>query len=171
MMFYRIKQLRSALHPVVNENEYSWLNTVLSERERQLFLKQTLTEQRHALDVARDIQEQSSLIENGYGKEVYHNLLSGALLHDCGKSVIHLLLWQRIFIVVFDYLPERIKNIIRQSKSVFGKTLVIYTQHPAWGKRLAARAGLSPEIQRLIHNHHTPQNSMEEMLHSADNRH
>lgn len=170
-MMYRAKQLMDALCPKVSQSEYTWLYKELSPEEAVLFTRQPLTDQRHALDVAYDIRSQIDSIQSDYGPEGYHNLLHAALLHDCGKSLIALHLWQRIFIVLFDHFPAVIKKRIVGQRSPLDKTLIIYRHHPVWGKRLALRAGLSPDIQTLILNHHAPTSSLEELLYLADNRH
>lgn len=170
-MLYRVRQLIDALWPKVCESEYAWLFQELSAEEAALFSRQTLTEQRHALDVAFDIQKQKITIEIDYGTDGYHNLLHAALLHDCGKSLIALRLWQRVFIVLFDYLPANTQKRIVGQRSLLGKTLTIYRQHPVWGKRLAARTGLSPDIQGLILKHHAPISPLDELLYLSDSRH
>lgn len=170
-MLYRFNQLYNAVFAKVNRQEYIWLEAVLKPDEFALFKRQTLTEQRHALDVANDIRNNCQDISAAYGKKAYNDLIVASLLHDCGKSLIELHLWQRIVIVTAGYLPVRIKNFIAARINLVDKTLVVYEQHPAWGKRLAAKAGLNENVLNLIQNHHTPQNSLERILYMADNRH
>lgn len=170
-MFYRFNQLYNAIFAKVEQQEYIWLNTILESKELALFQRQALTEQRHALDVAYDLEQNKQEIIKTYGKVVYHNLLLAALLHDCGKSLIKLRLWQRIVIVTTGYLPKEWKKKISKHKNLLGKTLVIYEQHPAWGKRLAAKAGLNEDVQLLIREHHSPANPLGQILFEADNRH
>ncbi|NLI93699.1 MAG: HD domain-containing protein [Peptococcaceae bacterium] len=169
-MFYRIGQFCNALYPKIKTDEYVWLNSVLTPGELAIFYRQTLTEQRHALDVAMDIEEQKNELVERFGDVSYHCLLHASLLHDCGKSLFRLRLWQRVAIVAVNYLPEKWKNHISK-RGILGKTMVIYQQHPAWGKRLASKAGLDKEIQTLIENHHQPGSPMEKVLFQADNRH
>jgi HD-like signal output (HDOD) protein len=170
-MFYRLKQLFKALFGKVELHEYSWLERVLTPDELALFCKQTLTEQRHALDVANDILNHKADIEKVYGSNVYDDLLLAALLHDCGKSLIKLHLWQRIIIATFGYLPSKLREKIVNNNNFLSKTLIIYKQHPAWGKWLASKAKMNENIQELILNHHTPGNQLEQLLYEADNRH
>ncbi|UWG98653.1 hypothetical protein LPY66_07660 [Dehalobacter sp. DCM] len=169
-LLYRIKQFLNALWPSVRDSEYTWIYRELSEAEATLFTRQTLTDQRHALDVAYDIQNQKRFIEMTYGSKDYQNLLHAALLHDCGKALIALHLWQRIFIVLFGHFPANIKKEILAQRSLLTKTLIIYQQHPVWGKRLAFKAGVNPDIQTFILNHHAPTSPKEKILYMADNR-
>lgn len=170
-MLYRIKQLYSALFTRITKKEVEWLEQILSAKELALFRKQPLTDQRHALDVAFDIKNQKELLENKISKTDYETLILAALFHDCGKSLIRLHLWQRIFIVVFSKLPFCLQQLLTKEKNVLTKTLVIYSQHSAWGKRLAAKAGLSNEVQKLIEEHHNPVTVLGKILYHADNRH
>ncbi len=170
-MFYRFIQLWNALSPKIDNNEYAWVNSILQSNELELFFKQTLTEQRHAIDVALDINHQKHSIEQDLGETSFHHLIHAALLHDCGKSLFKLYLWQRVFIVVAGYLPYGIQDKLMKQRNILGKTLVIYKQHAAWGKRLASKAGICEEIQILIKKHHSPGNTSEYILYQADNRH
>ena len=161
----------NAIIPKVNTDEISWLQQVLTEKEFELFRKQLITEQRHALDVGFDILSQKSELLNKVGNPAYINLLKAALLHDCGKSLINVHLWQRVFIVIHSYFPDKIKEHISNQRNIFSNTIVIYKQHPSWGKHLAAKAGLNQEVQIMIENHHTPKDPLEKILFEADNRH
>lgn len=170
-MFYRLRQLYKAIIPKIKDEELTWLQEVLTEKELSLFFKQLLIEQRHAIDVACEIFWQKSEIVHNMGETAFNNLLKAAFLHDCGKSLIRLHLWQRVFIVSYGYLPQKIKNNIKSLRNVFSKTIVIYEQHPLWGKHLAAKIGISEDIQALIENHHSPKNQLEQILFEADNKH
>ncbi len=170
-MFYRLRQLYKAILPKIKEEEITWLQKVLTEKELSLFRKQLLIEQRHAIDVAYEVLFQKSEIIHNIGETAFNNILKAAFLHDCGKSLIRLHLWQRIFIVSYDYLPQRTKTKITSLKNIFSKTIVIYQQHPLWGKHLASKIGTNQDIQALIENHHLPRNQLEQILFEADNKH
>lgn len=171
-MFYRLRQLYKALRPKIKEEELTWLRGVLTEQELSLFDKQLLIEKRHAIDVASEVLCQKSDVVLNLGETAFNNLLKAAFLHDCGKSLISLRLWQRVFIVCYNYLPQRTKkSITSRQRSIFSKTIVIYHQHPCWGKHLAAKTGLNQEVQALIENHHSPNNQIEQILFEADNKH
>ena len=61
-MLYRIKQFCKAVSPRIKKNEYAWAAKILNHQEYALFSKQSLVEQRHAIDVALDIYKQQNLI-------------------------------------------------------------------------------------------------------------
>jgi hypothetical protein len=169
-MFYRITQFLQAVRPKLKAEEHAWLNTLLGPAERSLFYRQSLPEQRHALDVAKDLAGQVFLGEN-LGELDYQNLMKAALLHDCGKSLLKLRLWQRVAVVLLGLFSEEKQAALIKKRNIPGKILIIHKQHAAWGKRLAAKAGLNDEVQALIENHHAPVSTMSELLRQADNRH
>jgi hypothetical protein len=170
-MFYRFNQLLRAVFATVHQREHEWVHGILTADEQSIFYRQTLTEQRHAIDVALDIHNQQAAIVELYGNIFYEDLLHAALLHDCGKSLFPHRIWQRIFIVFICHCPDQWQRLLVRKKNIFGKTLVIYKRHPAWGKKITAKAGVPKEIQALIANHHTPTTPLEHILYAADNRH
>lgn len=170
-MFYRLNQLYNAVFASVSLEEYTWLQSILTPKEMALFTRQTLTEQRHALDVAIDLRRNKTAISEKYGREAYRDLLLASLLHDCGKSLRPLKLWQRVFIVSTGFFPVSWQKKLSLRKGILGNTLMIYRWHPSWGKHLAAKAGTNHQVQELILNHHNPQTPLDEFLYQADNKH
>jgi len=169
-MLYRVSQFFKAVRPQIRPEHYLWINDVLSDEESILFRKQPLADQRHALDVAVCIQSQKNELVSFHGRLIFEYLLKAALLHDCGKFLFPLRLWQRIFIVMATYIPEQLSRHMIKKSNILGKTMIIYKSHPAWGSRLAAKAGSNKEILILIQNHHNPENSVQSILFEADNR-
>jgi len=170
-MFYRFYQFCSAVHARIDPKEYQWVKKILTKKEYQLFLQQPLPDQRHALDVALEIEQNSEKIKEQYGTTAYHNLLHAALLHDCGKSVAPPHLWQRILIVIINSLPATCVRKLSSGSNFLGKTLILHRQHPLQGKQLAALAGCEDEVLTLIENHHSPTTNLERFLWEIDSRH
>lgn len=170
-MLYRIKQFYNALFPIIENYEYSWLKEIMPENQLALFHKQSPAEQRHSLDVAYEIIKQKRYLVDSIGAESYNDLLLAALLHDCGKSLITLHLWQRAFIVCYDHLPLKLRYNIKNKNSIFSRTIMIFQNHSSWGKQLAAKAGANREVQKIIENHHSPTNLLEHIICRADNMH
>ena len=166
-MFYRVQQFTHAFFPHIDSSEIKWAMDNLSPQAYSLFLKQSRSEQRHALDVAQ------SIMKNKHAVAYYdfQNLLTAALLHDCGKSIVSIRLWHRVFIVLMQKMPQPIWSRLETSHTVFALPLKIATQHATWGGCLAQKAGLNPEICRLIREHHTPQTELGRILERADNAH
>jgi hypothetical protein len=136
MMIYRFKQLYNALFTKIEPDEYQWLSKILAPAELVLFRKQALPEQRHALDVAYDIMSRQEEIVKTYNLEIFENLLLAALLHDCGKALVKLQLWQRIIIVAFSCLPPGLWHKIARQKNILGKTSINLSKASRLGETL-----------------------------------
>ena len=166
-MFYRVYQFIKAICSHIDSSEITWALDNLPPEAGLLFLKQSRSEQRHALDVAQSImKEQTTLSVSNY-----QNLLAAALLHDCGKSKVCNRLWHRVFIVLMQKMPQSIRSRLERSHTVFAAPLKTASQHAIWGCNLARGAGLNPVICLLIYEHHNPQTELGRILESSDNRH
>ncbi|EGW36250.1 HD domain-containing protein [Desulfosporosinus sp. OT] len=166
-MFYRVHQFIQAFFPQIDSSEIKWAMNNLSPGACSLFLKQSRSEQRHALDVAKSIMKHQHAVSNSE----FQNLLTAALLHDCGKSIVSIRLWHRVFIVLMQKMPQCIWSRLETSQTIFALPLEIATHHAAWGGCLAQEAGLNPEICLLIREHHAPNTELGSILANADNAH
>ena len=166
-MFYRVYQFARAFFPQIDSSEIKWAMNNLSPEAYSLFLKQSRSEQRHALDVAKSIMKHKHVIS----KSDFQNLLTAALLHDCGKSIVSIRLWHRVFIVLMQQMPQSVWSRLENSQTVFALPLEIATRHAFWGEWLAQKAGLNPEICLLIQEHHAPNTELGRILENADNAH
>lgn len=161
-MIYRIRQFWQALLPKISSQELQWAFDILPAPTIPLFLGQSLTEQRHALDVTLDLW--SAELNN-------HNLLIAALLHDCGKSKNPLKVWERIYIVLLQRAPRKTWDFLLGSYPFLSSPLRTAQDHPKWGAELALNYGLDVEIVELIQHHHFPRTWEGRQLYEADNRH
>ena len=166
-MFYRVHQFIHATFPHIDSSEITWALHNLPPAARSLFLKQSLSEQSHAVDVAQSLMKE----KNSLTLSSFQNLLAAALLHDCGKSKVSNRLWHRVFIVLMQKMPQSIWSRFERSHTVFATPLKTSSQHAIWGANLAQRAGLNPVICLLIHEHHNPKTELGRILESADNAH
>lgn len=166
-MVYRVLQFAHALFPKIKSKDIEWAVKHLSSEASTLFLQQSLPDQRHAIDVAQSIikARHSLTIED------FKNLITASLLHDCGKSVIFLHLWHRVFIVLIKKTPQSLRSRLENGHSIFSYPLKIDTRHALWGGYLAEQAGLNPNICRLIREHHNPKTNLGRLLEQADNNH
>ena len=166
-MFYRVHQFTHAFFPQIDSSEIKWAMDNLSPEAYSLFLKQSRSEQRHALDVAQSIKNNKLALS--YSD--FQNLLTAALLHDCGKSIVSIRLWHRVFIVLMQKMPQHIWSRLETSHTVFALPLKVAKHHATWGEGLARKAGLNPKICLLIREHHTPKTKLGRILERADNEH
>ena len=166
-MFYRVQQFIHTIFPHIASSEITWALQNLPTEACPLFLKQSRSEQRHALDVAQSLMNEKSTLT----LSSFENLLIAALLHDCGKSKVPIRLWHRVFIVLMQKMPHSIWSYLERGDSVFATPLKTASQHALWGGNLAKRAGLNPVICLLIQEHHSPNTELGLILESADNTH
>ncbi len=61
-MFYRVHQFTHAFFPRIDSSEIKWAMDNLSPEAYSLFLKQSRSEQRHALDVAQSIMNNKQVL-------------------------------------------------------------------------------------------------------------
>lgn len=166
-MFYRIHQFIRTIMPRIKPADVEWATNHLSLAASELFLSQSKAEQRHAIDVAKSILKASyplSYLD-------YQNLISAALLHDCGKSVVSIRLWQRVYIVLMHKAPKPLWSILEKGPSLFSFPLKIYTRHSLWSEYLARKSGMNSIVCHLIREHHSPNTDLGRILQQADNAH
>jgi putative nucleotidyltransferase with HDIG domain len=105
-------------------------------------------DQRHSLQVLRILGEMG---------ETDHDLLTAALLHDVGKALHPLRLWERPMVVLIrQWRPATAVRWGRQAGHEpwgWKRPFVIYEQHPTWGAEMAQAAGCSPLTVWLIRWH------------------
>ncbi len=125
-------------------------NTILPTPAQQtLFNQMSPNDQRHALAVARTLQEAG---------HTNLALLQAALLHDVGKSlgqpIVH-----RVLIVLFNaFWPAALQELSQVSGEVAGlrwwrRPFVVHAQHPAIGATWATEAECDPLAITLIARH------------------
>lgn len=168
-MIYRVKQFYKALFPFINPLEIEWVGKTLPASAFSLFRKQALAEQRHALDVTKSLE--TELKSFALSPDEYQNLIFAALLHDCGKSLVRVHLWQRILIVLIDIFPLQLNDYLEAKPGHLANTLRILHYHALWGEALAKEAGLNQQICLLIREHHFPKTKLGKLLQENDNKH
>ncbi|MDQ7096073.1 HD domain-containing protein [Desulfosporosinus sp. PR] len=166
-MFYRIHQFAQAFFPRLHPSETLRATKILSPGARALFFRQSPAEQRHALSVAQSLMIYQEILSSSE----YLDLITAALLHDCGKSLVTIRLWQRVFIVLMQQMPDPLWIRAEKGPALWSAPLKVAKRHPLWGANLARKAGLNPRICLLIREHHTPGTRLGCLLHKADNEH
>lgn len=140
------------------------VNAILSTPEQQrLFARMLPNDQRHAMAVARTLQQA------GYDHPA---LMQAALLHDVGKSLSQPI-FHRVLIVLFEafwpaalqWLSDESANLrmsewpspIHHSQihniSWWRRPFVVHAQHPAIGAAWTEEAGCDPLSVKLIARH------------------
>ena len=121
--------------------------------QQQLFARMSPNDQRHALAVARSLQQAG-----------FHErpLLQAALLHDVGKSLGQPIIHRVLIVLLKAFWPTMLERLSTPSSRP-GKRLgpgegwrrpfVIHAQHPAIGGDWAQAAGCDPLAVNLIARH------------------
>jgi hypothetical protein len=150
---YRARQFWNALNAAPALEELELAQTILNPDQLVLFRQMQLSEQAHSLAVMKKLGSQS-LQWDGLVEQHRQDLLVAALLHDAGKSLHPLKLWERILIVIGQWLfPAWIDRWGTGSPNGWRRAFVTARQHPEWGATLAAQAGSSPVTEELIRRH------------------
>jgi hypothetical protein len=113
-----------------------------------LFRRMLPSEQRHSFLVLQ------RLLAQGYTDP---DLLGAALLHDVGKSLSPLSIYDRILIVLGkSFFPRLASRWGAGQPRGLQRPFVVAACHPAWGADLALAAGASPRMCDLIRRHQDP---------------
>lgn len=156
-MFYRVKQFIWGFMSLYKKIDYDYINKYLNEEDLLLFNRLKVNDKHHCVRVCKDaIKFNSTLNKNEKVEEV--KLARAALLHDVGKSVLHLSLIDKSIIVILDRIT---KGKIRKYKN--NRKINIYYDHPKEGYEILKEKGYSEEILEVVRDHH-------KKTYSKDNR-
>jgi hypothetical protein len=146
-----VRQFFLALRAAADPRDLGQARAVLTPETMKLFVGMQSSEQAHAVSVYRQLVAQG---------ETCPDLLAAALLHDVGKSLSPLRLWERVLIVLakasFPAQSRRWGSQPAEGLGRWRRAFVVAEQHPAWGAVLAAEAGASPRTVALIRQHQEP---------------
>jgi len=166
IMFYRLTQFFNALFPRIDPDDIEWAKSMLPPQGFSLFLAQSRIEQKHALDVAKSLRKYAGELSSAD----YHALIQASLLHDCGKQQARLSIWHRVAVFILNKLPELLRRPV-QKFNLCASAMEISQKHPAWGRDLARKSGLSEKVCLMIERHHSPpRNRLDQLLYQADNQ-
>lgn len=134
-----------------------------------LFGRMAPGEQVHCLRVLRILKEAG---------QTQPDLLQAALLHDVGKSLAPINIFERVLAVLARRLcPRRYALWAQAEPRGWRKAFVTAVQHPGWGADLAARAGAPTRVVNLIRRHQakdivpvTEEDRLVVLLQNADRR-
>lgn len=142
---YRLYQFRRALRAAPDPVPVADLLPYLTPPQAALFLRMQPSEQEHAFHVLR------CLVAEGRGDP---HLLAAALLHDVGKALYPLALWERALVVLGKkFLPRLASRWGQGRPRGLSRPFAVAARHPAWGADLAAAAGATARACDLIRRH------------------
>lgn len=164
MPFYRVKQFWWSLISSIDENDIKYLNLHLTDVEKSLFMRLKKSEQKHCINVAKDV-EQMCFHKNAK----YDRLIKVALLHDIGKIQNRLTIFDKSIIVILDYIS---KGKLRKLKNI--KKVNVYYNHGEIGAKILKGYGYEQRFLYLIENHHNKNIENDEeldIIRNCDDRH
>jgi hypothetical protein len=143
---YRAGQFWHALTAPKEGVETRAIQPYLSPAQIVLFRRMHPFEQSHAFQLLNRLKEA------GHDNP---DLLTAALLHDIGKILFPLSIWERVEIVLGQhFFPRASKAWSTGLPRGLQHPFVVAEHHPAWGADLAAQTGASALAVSLIGRHH-----------------
>ena len=150
---YRARQFWNALSAVPAPDELGLAQEVLNPDQWALFRQLQPSEQAHSLAVMKRLSAQR-LQWDGLTELNRKDLLAAALLHDVGKSLHPLRVWEKVLVVFGAWLsPVQMSQWGAGSPHSWRRAFVVARQHSDWGAVLAAQAGCSSMTVELIRRH------------------
>jgi hypothetical protein len=144
-LLYRTRQFLNALPATRTPVKTEALLPHLSPLQIALFRRMQRSEQSHALQVFNLLKDAG---------QTDPDLLSAALLHDVGKVMFPLSLFDRVIIVLGKaFFPRQTVRWSEGKPNRFRRPFVVAARHPEWGADLAEQAGASPRTVELIRRH------------------
>jgi len=149
---YRVSQFWAALRNTqLNNSDMELVRSILTDAQLDLFNQMQNSEKVHALCVLQ------TLLDAG---ESHPDLRTAALLHDVGKIVHPLTLWERVLIVLGkQFLPKLSTNWSQAPPRGLKRPFVVEKNHPRWGAEQAQKTGTSPIAVTLIQEHQSDSKS------------
>ncbi|WP_234124802.1 HD domain-containing protein [Clostridium hydrogenum] len=143
-MFKRIKQFYNYMTANVDAEDKMYLDKCLNTDERNLFDKLSVHEQKHSINVAKDVENICD--KNSMNSS---NLVKAALMHDIGKLKAKMNIIEKSIIVILDNISKgRIKRFTKLEK------IYVYYNHPDDGAKILEELNENSRILYLIRNHH-----------------
>lgn len=126
---------------------------ILNPDQMALFRRMQASEQAHSLAVMKRLRIQA--IQEDQSVAIHRqDLLAAALLHDAGKCLYPLHIWDRVLVVLGEwFFPDRVDHWGSGSPDGWKRAFVVAKMHPNWGSELAAQAGSSATTVELIRRH------------------
>lgn len=158
---YRVKQFLRRMVGPQEPPDLGDFAALLTAEQKTVFGAMDAVDQQHCLAVAK------ALVAQGYTQT---NLLQAGLLHDIGKSLGRIALWERVaYVLLSRWAPRLVGRVGSAQAGGVWHGLHLLAHHAELGAGLAAQAGSSPDVVALVHGDGNPQLQM--ALWQADDTH
>ena len=144
MSLYRVKQFYRSMVSKINDEDIDFLKLYLETYELQLFHQLPTYEQKHCINVARDVKDtcnQRVLQSKG--------LIKVALLHDIGKIYSNMNPIDKSIMVIMHSITNGKMESHKKNKNVN-----MYYNHGDIGYNLLRKYGYDDRFLFLVKNHH-----------------
>lgn len=145
---HRVAQFWHTLTAPLRRVDEAYAARYLTPGELALFRHMPRAEQLHGIALAQ------ALAAQGWRDP---ELLKAALLHDVGKARVRPRLWERVLVVLAEWLlPAHAARWAQGEPRGWRRGFVIRTRHAAWGAELLADLGTAPRVVAWVRAHHAP---------------
>jgi putative nucleotidyltransferase with HDIG domain len=146
MSLYRVKQFYWSITCKIDLKDLELINKYLDDNEKKLFNNLSTYEQKHSLNVAREV------IEVCKKNRIYNeSLIKASILHDIGKVHKRLNPIEKSLLVMLDNIS---KGKLRKYKNI--NRIDVYYNHGDKGYNILKNTGRYDErFLYLIKNHHS----------------
>lgn len=140
----RVKQFFNYAIAKIDINDKMYIEKHLNDDEIALFNKLSIHEQKHSINVARDVESECkiNLVDS-------KNLVKTALLHDIGKIKVPVSIIDKSIVVILDKIT---KSRIKELKNV--KKIYIHYNHGYEGYKILKGINENEQILFMVKNHH-----------------
>ncbi len=155
---HRVPRFFSSLRPgPPTRPDLEWAFAALSDREQKLFLRMSNPDQRHAVRVARRVEEAyGGLIDPAVPADV---ALVAALMHDIGKVEAGLGTYGRTIATVSGLVGGLDLAEIWQEKTGFTRKVGLYLRYTIIGAEMLELAGSDDRVIAWSIEHHLPEDA------------
>ncbi|MGV8981527.1 HDIG domain-containing metalloprotein [Clostridium sp.] len=144
MSLYRVKQFYWSMFSKINSEDLDFIKMYLETYELQLFNQLPVYEQKHCMNVARDV-----ILTCNQRNLQCKDLIKVALLHDIGKIYNSMNPIDKSIMVIMHKITKGKIRAYKKSKNVN-----MYYNHGDIGYNLLRKHGYDDRFLFLVKNHH-----------------
>jgi HD domain len=137
-------------------DDEAWATSQLLEGEQQLWRSMSSADRRHAVGVARRVDDALGEVDAVLARDDRRPVLAAALLHDVGKTVSGLGTYGRVIATLSAGVGGRDQALAWSETRGFTRNVGLYLRHPELGGDQLELAGSDPLTVAWAREHHLP---------------